>query len=94
MTRRTSCGWKQSGSGSSREAWLNGDWSIIDGAFFSEWDESRHVLDTSEVLSAIKPGMLAFRAFDWGSYRPFSVGWYVLLDRDLEIGAIGSREAH
>lgn len=77
---------KQSGSEALVKAWLNGDWSIIDGAFFSEWDESRHVLDTSEVLSAIKPGMLAFRAFDWGSYRPFSVGWYVLLDRDLEIG--------
>jgi hypothetical protein len=25
-------------------AWLEGDWSVIDGAFFPEWSTARHVL--------------------------------------------------
>lgn len=52
-------------------AWLEGDWSAIEGAFFSDWDESL-VLDPFQ----IPDNWIRFRAFDWGSARPFSVGWW------------------
>ena len=35
---------------------------------------------------ANNPQLLRFRAFDWGSAKPFSVGWYAMTDRDYEIG--------
>lgn len=70
---------KQSGSEALVKAWLEGNWDVIDGAFFSEFDHSRHVLGV-EWLQSIPRHALRFRAFDWGSAKPFSVGWYVLSD--------------
>lgn len=74
---------RQSGSEALVKAWLEGNWDIVDGAFFDEWDEFKHVLPTDEWLPLLKPNWLRFRAFDWGSAKPFSVGWYVLLEEDL-----------
>lgn len=71
---------RQSGSEALVKAWLEGDWSIVDGAFFDEWDEAKHVLQTTEWLFKIPESALRFRAFDWGSAKPFSVGWYALSD--------------
>ena len=71
---------RQSGSEALVRAWLEGDWTIIDGAFFSEWDESLHVLDTALWLPRIPANALRFRSFDWGSARPFSVGWWAVSD--------------
>jgi hypothetical protein len=71
---------RQSGSAALVKAWLEGDWSIVDGAFFDEWDYTKHVLDTREWLSRIPIAAQRFRAFDWGSAKPFSVGWYALSD--------------
>lgn len=76
---------RQSGSEALVRAWLEGDWSIVDGAFFDEWDEGKHVLDGGLVLPRLLPGITRFRAFDWGSARPFSVGWYALLDKEMEL---------
>lgn len=70
---------KQAGSASLVKAWLEGDWDIIDGAFFDEWDERLHVLGM-EWLDAIPQTALRFRAFDWGSAKPFSCGWYAVSD--------------
>lgn len=75
---------RQSGSEALVRAWLEGDWSIIDGAFFSEWDERLHVLPTGEFLRACPSKWMRFRAFDWGSAKPFSCGWYVILEDSLE----------
>jgi len=77
---------RQSGSEALVKAWLEGNWDIVDGAFFDEWDEAQHVLPTNDFLKLINPGMLLFRAFDWGSAKPFSVGWYAVLDKDYECG--------
>lgn len=71
---------RQAGSEALVKAWLEGDWSIVDGAFFSEFSEALHVVPYQEVLANIPPGALRFRAFDWGSAKPFSVGWYVVCD--------------
>lgn len=74
---------RQSGSEQLVKAWLEGNWDIIDGAFFDEWDEQLHVLSASDWLPQLKPAWLRFRAFDWGSAKPFSVGWYCLIEEDL-----------
>jgi hypothetical protein len=71
---------RQSGSAALVEAWLKGNWDIIDGAFFDEWDMEKHVLPTHEWLSRIPVDALRFRAMDWGSAKPFSVGWYAVSD--------------
>lgn len=71
---------RQTGSEALVRAWLEGDWDTIEGAFFDEWDEEKHVLRTSEWLPRIPRDALRFRSFDWGSASPFSVGWYVVSD--------------
>lgn len=70
---------RQSGSEALVKAWLEGNWDIIDGAFFHEFDPSWHVLD-NDWLQRIPKSALRFRAFDWGSARPFSCGWYAVSD--------------
>lgn len=55
-------------------AWLDGDWSAIEGAFFGEWSEKRHVVEPF----AIPSHWMRFRSMDWGSARPFSVGWWAV----------------
>lgn len=70
---------RQSGSDALVKAWLEGNWDIVDGAFFDEWDEEKHVLRL-DWLKRIPSTAFRFRAFDWGSARPFSCGWYVMSD--------------
>lgn len=77
---------KQSGSAALVEAWLKGNWDVIDGAFFDEWDEARHVIDTNIGLPLLKPSWLRFRAFDWGSAKPFSCGWYCVIEETTPLG--------
>lgn len=70
---------QQTGSKQLVAAWLMGDWNIIDGAFFSEFDPIKHVLPASW-LARIPSHSYCFRAMDWGYARPFSIGWYVVAD--------------
>lgn len=76
---------RQSGSAALVKAWLEGNWDIVDGAFFSEWDEAKHVRRVELFEKLHKPNLLLFRAFDWGSAKPFSCGWYAVADRQYEI---------
>jgi len=70
---------QQSGSAALVRAWLEGDWGIIDGAFFDNWDTSL-VVKPQDWVEYIPKYALRFRAFDWGSAKPFSVGWYAVSD--------------
>lgn len=70
---------KQTGSEALVKAWLQGDWDAVDGAFFDEWDDNKHVLPM-EWLNVIPRNAMKFCAMDWGSARPFSIGWYVVSD--------------
>jgi len=70
---------KQSGSEALVKAWLEGNWDIVDGAFFDEWSP-KHVLKDHEWLQRIPRSAQVFRAFDWGSAKPFSCGWYAISD--------------
>lgn len=65
-----------------RAAWLEGSWDIYEGQYFNEfvndpehWDDGRftHVINP---LPSIPRHWTIYRGLDWGSYRPFSVGWY------------------
>lgn len=71
---------RQSGSAALVKAWLEGNWDIVDGAFFDEWDPAKHVLGTGTWLHKIPLTAPRFRSFDWGSAKPFSVGWYAVSD--------------
>lgn len=82
---------KASGSENLVKAWLEGDWSVIDGAFFDCWSSNRHVLAPFE----IPRDWTRFRSFDWGSSRPFSVGWWAIAgdERRLDAGPVIPRGA-
>lgn len=67
---------KSLGSPELVRAWLEGDWNVVQGAYFPEFDPSRHVIAPFEIPS----DWTKFRAMDWGSAAPFSVGWYAVSD--------------
>jgi hypothetical protein len=76
---------KLSGSKELVRAWLEGDWAVIEGAFFDNWATARHVIRPFEV-----PKQWArFRAMDWGSAKPFSVGWYAVVSDDMRVPDTG-----
>lgn len=71
---------RQAGSMALVKAWIEGNWDLIDGAFFDNWDEERHVLRTRDWLYKIPRWASRFRAYDHGFARPFSCGWYAVSD--------------
>jgi hypothetical protein len=70
---------KAAGSPELVRAWLEGDWSVIAGAFFPEFDAGRHII----APRALPEHWQRFRSLDWGSARPFSVGWWAVSDGTL-----------
>jgi hypothetical protein len=73
---------KSAGSAQLVRAWLEGDWNVIEGAFFPEWSEERHVVPNFSIPAY----WTRFRAGDWGSARPFSFGWYAVVQDDFPVG--------
>lgn len=59
-------------------AWLEGDWSVITGAYFTEFGP-QHVIRPI----ALPVEWTRFRAMDWGSARPFAVHWFAVSDGTL-----------
>ena len=56
-----------------RKAWLLGDWNIRAGGMFNDiWKESVHIVENFNVPANWRID----RCFDWGSSKPFSVGWF------------------
>jgi len=68
---------RQTGSAALVKAWLEGDWNGVDGTFFSEFNPALHI---TQGKLEIPPHVTIFRAIDWGSAKPFSVGWYAVSD--------------
>lgn len=66
-------------------AWLEGDWSVIAGAFFPEFSD-RHIIEPQ----TLPAHWTHFRAVDWGSAKPFSVGWYAVASEDFHLIQSGS----
>ena len=63
-----------------------GDWDIIEGAFFDCWDRLRHVIEPM----ALPPHLHRFRSGDWGSAKPFSIGWWAVLSDPLTVNVAAS----
>ena len=61
-------------------AWLEGDWDIVEGAFFPEWQRGRHVISAFPIPNE----WIKFRAADWGSAAPFCVGWWAVVQDPME----------
>lgn len=60
-----------------RSAWLHGDWDITSGGMFDDvWSSQYNIVEPF----AIPEGWRIFRSFDWGSSKPFSVGWWAESD--------------
>lgn len=71
---------QQAGSKELVRAWLQGDWDVIEGAFFDCWSHGRHVIRPF----AIPEHWLRFRSMDWGSASPFSIGWWAVPSDDFQ----------
>jgi len=63
------------------KAWLEGDWTTIEGAFFDTWSSKHHIIEPFE----IPKHWTRIRSMDWGSARPFSVGWHAIASDDTFI---------
>ena len=70
-----------SGSKELVRAWLEGDWSAIEGAFFHEWS-AKNVLEPFSVPD----DWIRFRSGDWGYASPFSIGWWAVVQDDFDVG--------
>jgi len=71
---------KASGSPALVKAWLEGDWSVVEGAYFPEFSTARHVVRPH----VIPDTWLRFRCGDWGSAAPFAFYWVAVVgDGDL-----------
>lgn len=59
------------------KAWLHGSWAIIAGGMFGDvWRPAVHIIKPF----VIPPSWRIDRSFDWGSAKPFSVGWWAESD--------------
>ena len=60
-----------------KDAWLKGSWDIVSGGMFDDvWNKSVHVVKPFAIPSTWRID----RSFDYGSSKPFSVGWWAESD--------------
>lgn len=64
---------KSSGPPQLVKAWLEGDWSVIQGAYFPEFGE-QHIVRPFKIPNH----WTKFKAMDWGSAAPFCVLWFAV----------------
>ncbi len=60
------------------QAIRHGDWDVIEGAFFDNFDRNRHIIRPQVLPSH----WTRFMAGDFGSAHPFCYGWYAIPDED------------
>lgn len=59
------------------DAWLHGSWDVVAGGMFDDvWNPEFNCVPEFEIPSSWGID----RSFDWGSSRPFSVGWWAESD--------------
>jgi hypothetical protein len=72
------------------KAMRDGDWNIVAGGMFDDvWSEAHHVLTPFQIPSSWRID----RAFDWGSSKPFSVGFWAESDGSEAIMADGTKRS-
>lgn len=63
-----------------RKAWLWGAWDVVSGGMFDDlWDRQVHTIK-GWPIAATPASWRIDRALDWGSAKPFSVGWWLESD--------------
>ena len=62
------------------KAWLLGDWNVTLGAYFHEWTTVKHVIKNFKVPKH----WTRFMSMDWGSAKPFSVGWWAVVPDEFD----------
>lgn len=62
-------------------AYLEGDWNAILGAFLPELKLQRHAVKPFE----IPKHWTRFMSYDWGSYDPFSIGWWAVASEPKDV---------
>mgnify|MGYP003630180102 FL=1 len=74
------------GSDALVRAMLEGDWNVVEGAFFDCWSDDKHVVRPF----TIPEHWTKFISGDWGSAAPFSFGWWAVVsdDHKLEGGRV------
>jgi hypothetical protein len=65
------------GSDALVKAMKDGDWNIVEGAYFDKWSNKNIITPFK-----IPDYWLKFRSFDWGSAKPFSTGWWAVVGDD------------
>jgi len=58
-----------------------GDWDVIEGAFFDCFEKARHVVQPFE----LPKHWTRFRSGDWGSAKPFSIGWWAVVSDQMQV---------
>jgi hypothetical protein len=81
---------QQVGSSQLVKAWLEGDWNAVEGAFFSEWEEQRHVVP-ADLVDLAELDALFFRSIDVGFASPFSVGYWCHLQSEYDLGPLDAK---
>jgi len=71
-----------SGNAELVKAWLMGDWNVMLGAFFPEWDTRKHVIKTFQIPKQ----WTRFMSIDWGTATPFSIGWWAVVPDEFDAG--------
>jgi hypothetical protein len=72
------------------KAWIYGSWDVIAGGMFDDvWDPSIHVVEPFKVPD----GWRIDRSFDWGSSKPFSMGWWAQSDGSDYVDSAGNVNA-
>lgn len=72
-----------------RQAWLHGNWDIVAGGAFDDlWKTDSVILPRSRIPASWRLD----RSFDWGSSKPFSIGWWA--EATKEPMRIGKKEVH
>lgn len=64
------------------KAWLLGDWNVMLGAYFPEWDTTKHVIKKFKVPKH----WTRFMSMDWGTAKPFSIGWWAVVPDEFDMG--------
>lgn len=71
-----------SGNAELVKAWLMGDWNVMLGAYFPEFNTTKHVIRQFRVPRH----WTRFMSLDWGSASPFSIGWWTVVPDEIDAG--------
>ncbi len=70
---------RQAGTEELVRAWLDGDWDVVVGQYFKEFNRAKHVIPTVPVP---KEWQVRYRSMDWGSARPYAIYWFAVATGD------------